>query len=61
MDEATSALDTKTEREIVDEINYLKGDKTIIVVAHRLSTLKYCDLIYKLDKGCIVKSTLVDK
>ena len=61
LDEATSALDTKTEREIVDEIRYLKGQKTIIVIAHRLSTLQYCDVIYKLEKGKIVSSSSPEK
>jgi len=56
MDEATSALDTKTEREIVDEIRYFKGKKTIVVIAHRLSTLQYCDVIYVLDNGQIINS-----
>jgi len=61
LDEATSALDTKTEREIVDEIRYLKGQKTIIVIAHRLSTLQYCDVIYKLEKGKIVSASSPEK
>ena len=51
MDEATSALDTDTESEIVNEIKLLKGNKTLIVIAHRLSTVKHCDYIYKIDKG----------
>ncbi len=55
MDEATSALDNQTEHEIVEEIKRLKGEKTIIVVAHRLSTLKYCDRIYRLSEGTIVE------
>ena len=55
MDEATSALDTETESEIVNEIKLLKGNKTLIVIAHRLSTVKHCDYIYKIDKGKIVK------
>jgi ATP-binding cassette, subfamily B, bacterial PglK len=54
MDEATSALDNETEIEIVNEIKLLKGNKTLIVIAHRLSTVKHCDYIYKLDKGKIV-------
>jgi len=54
MDEATSALDNETEREIVAEIERLKGTKTIILIAHRLSTLKHCDRIYKLQDGKIV-------
>ena len=54
MDEATSALDTDTEREIVDEIQRLKGNVTMIVIAHRLSTLQHCDRIYRLKEGKIV-------
>jgi ABC-type multidrug transport system fused ATPase/permease subunit len=51
MDEATSALDDQTEQEIVKEINQFKGNKTMIVIAHRLTTLKHCDRIYKLESG----------
>ncbi len=51
MDEATSALDDQTEQEIVKEINQFKGKKTMIVIAHRLTTLKHCDRIYKLESG----------
>ena len=54
MDEATSALDNETEREIVAEIQRLKGQKTMIVIAHRLTTVQHCDLIYRLENGTIV-------
>lgn len=54
MDEATSALDNDTEREIVSEIANLKGIKTLIVIAHRLSTVKRCDYIYRIENGSIV-------
>lgn len=54
MDEATSALDDKTEQDIVDEILHLKGHITMIVIAHRLTTVKHCDRIYKLNEGQIV-------
>jgi ATP-binding cassette, subfamily B, bacterial PglK len=54
LDEATSALDKITESEIVDEIQRLKGQRTVIVIAHRLDTLKYCDRVYRLENGCIV-------
>ena len=55
-DEATSALDIDTEKEIMREISDLKGLKTIILVAHRVSTLNICNKIYKLDDGKIVSS-----
>jgi ATP-binding cassette, subfamily B, bacterial PglK len=53
--EATSALDTDTKQEIVAKIKRLKGSKTIIVVAHCLSTLNHCDRIYRLDKGIMIE------
>ena len=55
MDEATSSLDNETGQEIVEEIKHLKGQKTLIVIAHRLTTVKHCDRIYKLEKGRIVE------
>lgn len=54
LDEATSALDSDTEREIVNEIKRLKGKKTMIVVAHRLSTVQHCDRIYRLKQGSVI-------
>jgi len=54
MDESTSSLDQDTEQEIVNEIKKLHGRKTMIVIAHRYSTLTHCDRIYKLDRGKIV-------
>ena len=48
LDEATSALDTKTEKELMDCIYNLKADKTIIMIAHRLNTLKRCDFLYEI-------------
>jgi subfamily B ATP-binding cassette protein MsbA len=53
LDEATSALDTKTEKNIQKSIDKLKGEYTIIMIAHRLSTVKNCDQIVLLDKGII--------
>ena len=53
LDESTSALDSETEKLIVEEIKRLKGSVTMIVIAHRLSTLKYCDRILVLEKGKI--------
>lgn len=55
LDEATSALDTETEGEVMESINQLKGEKTIIMIAHRISTLVDCDKIYKIqDKGILI-------
>jgi ABC-type multidrug transport system fused ATPase/permease subunit len=56
LDEATSALDNETEKQITEVINKLHGKKTIIVIAHRLSTVKACDIIYKMQNGKIIKS-----
>lgn len=49
MDEATSALDTETEESIIDSINRLQGRKTLIIIAHRLTTIQRCDHIYRVD------------
>ena len=60
MDEATTALDNETEREIVEEIRRLKGQKTMIVIAHRLTTVQtVSDLSPK--KGRIVEEGLLSK
>lgn len=61
MDEATSALDNETENEIVEEIKHFKGKKTMIVIAHRLSTVQQCDRIYKLEQGIIVDYGTAEK
>ena len=53
-DEATSSLDTKSEKLIQDTIYSFKGTQTLIIVAHRLSTVKDCDRIIWLDKGKIM-------
>lgn len=53
-DEATSALDNLTEREVMAAIDALPGDKTVLMIAHRLSTVKLCDRIIVLDKGQLV-------
>jgi len=55
-DEATSALDGQTESKVVEAIDALAGTKTIIVVAHRLDTVKRCDRIFLLEQGRVVES-----
>jgi ABC-type bacteriocin/lantibiotic exporter with double-glycine peptidase domain len=56
MDEATSALDNITEKAVMDAVANLHNRKTIVLVAHRLTTVQRCDLIFVLDKGCLVAS-----
>lgn len=53
-DEGTSALDHLTENELVKEVESLRGERTIILVAHRLSTIRRCDQVAFLDKGELV-------
>ena len=61
MDEATSALDNETEQEIVEEIRHFKGKKTMIVIAHRLTTVQHCDRIYRLENGEITETGSPDQ
>ena len=56
LDEATSALDAETETAIIQAINHLKGSRTIITIAHRLSTVRDCDRIYFMVDGRIQDS-----
>lgn len=56
LDEATNALDAKNERTIVENLNEFYKGKTVVVVAHRLSTVKNADQIIVIDKGIIVES-----
>lgn len=55
LDEATSALDTETEEQVMEAVTALHGSKTIVIVAHRLSTVEHCDRIYRLEKGRVVE------
>lgn len=54
LDEATSALDNETEQVVMEAINNIRKNITIILIAHRLNTVKNCDIIFKIDKGRIV-------
>jgi ABC-type multidrug transport system fused ATPase/permease subunit len=54
LDEATSALDDETERGVTEAVNMLHGVKTLVIVAHRLTTVANCDTIYRLEAGRIV-------
>lgn len=61
LDEATSSLDTGTEKEIMKEVSDLRGNKTVIIVTHRVSTVSNCDQLFKLDGGKIVKRGSFDE
>lgn len=54
LDEATSALDGITEKMIMDAVHDFGGNKTIVMIAHRLATVKKCDWIYLLHNGCVL-------
>jgi ABC-type multidrug transport system fused ATPase/permease subunit len=54
LDEGTSALDTETENYIMESVALLKGKLTIILIAHRYTTLHFCDIVYKIQNGKMV-------
>ncbi len=56
LDEATSSLDSETEAEVMQAINAMHGLKTILIVAHRLSTIEDCDIVFRLDSGRLINS-----
>lgn len=56
-DEATSALDSETEEAIIQSVNALHGKKTMIIIAHRLTTIKGCDVVYRVNNGKFVPET----
>jgi len=56
LDEATSALDNKTEQLIMNAINSIDDDITVLIVAHRLTTLENCDLLIELSEGEVIRS-----
>ncbi|MCW6037312.1 ABC transporter ATP-binding protein/permease [Spirulina subsalsa FACHB-351] len=55
LDEATAALDNETEGLVTESIRSLSGSKTMIIIAHRLTTVEHCDRVYMMDKGRILK------
>ena len=55
LDEATSSLDNDTEKSVMDAVDNLSKEITIILIAHRLNTVKRCDEIFLLEKGQIIK------
>jgi len=55
LDEATSDLDTASEQHIQDSIDALKGEVTVVIIAHRLSTVKNADRVYVLNEGLVIE------
>ncbi|MBR5765261.1 MAG: ABC transporter ATP-binding protein, partial [Lachnospiraceae bacterium] len=60
LDEATSALDNETETAVMDAIDNLMGRKTLIIIAHRLTTLRNCQMIFKVDGGNVKEVTYAE-
>ncbi len=61
LDEATSALDNQTEQAVMEAVNKLGKDITIIMIAHRFNTVKNCDVIFQFEKGELVKQGSFDE
>jgi ABC-type multidrug transport system fused ATPase/permease subunit len=61
LDEATSALDNHTEQAVMHAVNNLNKDITLIIIAHRLNTVKNCDNIFKLEKGELIGQGTYDE
>jgi ABC-type multidrug transport system fused ATPase/permease subunit len=61
LDEATSSLDNLTEQAVIDAVNILSKNITIILIAHRLNTVKNCDIIFKLKKGTLIEQGIYEK
>jgi ATP-binding cassette, subfamily B, bacterial PglK len=60
LDEATSALDNETEQAVMEAVNNISKDITIILIAHRLNTVKNCNIIFKFEKGQIINRETAD-
>ena len=54
-DEATSALDNETDSAIMESIDRLHGSKTMVIIAHRLTTIENCDVVYRVENGKILR------
>lgn len=61
LDEATSSLDTETEQEVMEAVKALQGDKTVLIVAHRLSTVAHCDRLYRLEHGHLAQEKKLEE
>ena len=59
LDEATGALDADAERALVDVLAELRGQCTIVLIAHRISSLRRCDRVFELNRGAVVRTDSV--
>ena len=59
LDEATSSLDTDTENGVMQAVRALQGKKTILIIAHRLSTVAQCNRLYRIENGKLVDNTRI--
>jgi ABC-type multidrug transport system fused ATPase/permease subunit len=57
LDEATSSLDAATEAEVMEAINAMHGDKTILIITHRAHTLEHCDRVFRVERGQVLEAT----
>lgn len=55
LDEATSALDTETEAAVMEAIDHLQGKMTMLIIAHRLTTIRNCNIVYKVENGTVTR------
>lgn len=60
LDEATSALDTETEAAVMEAIDSLQGKMTMLIIAHRLTTIKNCDIVYQVENGSVTRKERQD-
>lgn len=58
LDEATSALDTETEAAVMEAIDSLQGKMTMLIIAHRLTTIKNCDIVYQVENGGVTRTEM---
>jgi ABC-type multidrug transport system fused ATPase/permease subunit len=61
LDEATSALDNITEKVVIEAVENMRNEMTIVMIAHRLSTVRRCDVIHVMERGTVVASGTYDE
>ena len=61
LDEATSALDNITEKVVIEAVENMRNEMTIVMIAHRLSTVRRCDVIHVMERGTVVASGTYDQ